>query len=68
MKLAELENTMAVVEPLQKELQEKNIIIGQLRHDILQLQTHLNEAMKFMKQGSSEDSVDRYDIRRIYTF
>lgn len=34
-------------------------MIGQLRRDIVQLQSHLNEAMRYMKQGSADESVDR---------
>ena len=49
-----------MVGPLEKELNEKTLQVGQLRHDIVQLQSHLNEAMRIMKQGSSEDSVDRF--------
>lgn len=55
----ELEADAQLSKRLQKELQEKTALIGQLRHDIVQLQSHLNEAMRYMKQGSNEDTVDR---------
>ncbi|KAI8893823.1 hypothetical protein BC833DRAFT_607069 [Globomyces pollinis-pini] len=41
------------------ELKEKNEIIGQLRHDVIQLQSHLSEAMRRMRSTTSEDSVDK---------
>lgn len=41
------------------ELQAKNVLIGKLRHDLLQLQSHLSEAMKRMRSGNVDDSVDR---------
>ena len=56
----EVEADARLSKSLEKELQEKSALIGQLRHDIVQLQSHLNEAMKYMKQGSNEDTVDRY--------
>jgi hypothetical protein len=60
--LLELEGNAKEAGPLEKELNEKTLQVGQLRHDIVQLQSHLNEAMRIMKQGSSEDSVDRYNF------
>lgn len=44
---------------LEKELEGKAEIIGQLRHDISQLQSHLSDTMKYLKKGSSDDMVDR---------
>ncbi len=58
--MSELEANAMDAKPLRKELAEKTALIGQLRHDIVQLQSHLSEAMRYMKQGSSEDTVDRY--------
>lgn len=58
--MVSLEADAVDAKPLKKELAEKTALIGQLRHDIVQLQSHLSEAMRYMKQGSSEDSVDRY--------
>ncbi|KAJ3358090.1 hypothetical protein HDU91_005321 [Kappamyces sp. JEL0680] len=58
-RVAELENNTFTSAPLEKELAEKTALIGQLRHDIVQLQSHLSEAMRYMKQGTAEDGVDR---------
>jgi hypothetical protein len=44
------------VEQLQKDLADRNTLIGKLRHDVIQYQTHLSEAMKRM---NTEDGVDR---------
>jgi chromosome segregation ATPase len=44
---------------LEQELQQKTELIGKLRHDVVQLQSHLSEAMRCMKKGNSEDTVDK---------
>jgi chromosome segregation ATPase len=46
-------------ESLEQELQQKTELIGKLRHDVVQLQSHLSEAMRCMKKGTSEDTVDK---------
>jgi chromosome segregation ATPase len=46
-------------EAMALELKEKTELIGQLRHDIVQLQSHLSEAMRMLRKGTGEDSVDR---------
>ena len=43
----------------QQDLAQKNEIIGNLRHELAQLQSHLSEAIKMMRKGGGEDSVDR---------
>ncbi|TPX56750.1 hypothetical protein SpCBS45565_g08350 [Spizellomyces sp. 'palustris'] len=45
---------------IQAELQEKNVVIGKLRHDVIQLQAHLSEAMRRMRDAAaSEENVNR---------
>jgi DNA repair exonuclease SbcCD ATPase subunit len=51
---------------MEKELEKKSELIGQLRHDVAQLQSHLSEAMRFMKKGNSEDSVDKKLIANLF--
>lgn len=49
--------------PRRKSIQEndeaKDILIGKLRHDVIQLQQHLSEAMRRMRSGLNDDAVDR---------
>lgn len=49
----------SALEGLRKEISEKNTIIGKLRHDVIQLQTHLSEAMRRMRDAVSDEMVDR---------
>ncbi|KAF7188842.1 GRIP domain-containing protein [Pseudocercospora fuligena] len=51
----ELERTA----PFEKEVKEKNLLIGKLRHEAVILNDHLTKALRFLKRGKPEDNVDR---------
>ena len=46
--------------PFEREVKEKNLLIGKLRHEAVTLNDHLTKALKFLKKGKPEDNVDRY--------
>jgi GRAB domain len=46
--------------PFEKEVKEKNLLIGKLRHEAVTLNDHLTKALRFLKKGKPEDNVDRY--------
>jgi chromosome segregation ATPase len=52
---AELERAL----PFEKEVREKNLLIGKLRHEAVTLNEHLTKALRFLKKGKPEDNVDR---------
>ena len=59
----ELETVKADLEralPFEKEVKEKNLLIGKLRHEAVILNDHLTKALRFLKKGKPEDNVDRY--------
>ncbi|EAS31719.3 golgi matrix protein [Coccidioides immitis RS] len=59
---AELEKTKMELEralPFEKEVKEKNLLIGKLRHEAVTLNEHLTKALRFLKKGRPEDNVDR---------
>jgi chromosome segregation ATPase len=63
--VAELEATKTELEralPFEKEVKEKNLLIGKLRHEAVTLNDHLTKALKFLKKGKPEDNVDRCAI------
>jgi chromosome segregation ATPase len=63
--VAELETTKKELEralPFEKEVKEKNLLIGKLRHEAVILNDHLTKALRFLKKGKPEDNVDRYVI------
>ncbi|KAJ9619662.1 hypothetical protein H2203_008444 [Taxawa tesnikishii (nom. ined.)] len=59
---ATLETTRKELEralPFEKEVKEKNLLIGKLRHEAVILNDHLTKALRFLKRGKPEDNVDR---------
>ncbi|KAK4455033.1 putative golgi matrix protein [Podospora aff. communis PSN243] len=51
----ELERTA----PFEKEVKEKNLLIGKLRHEAIVLNDHLTKALKFIKKTKPEETIDR---------
>ncbi|RHZ47459.1 hypothetical protein Glove_579g13 [Diversispora epigaea] len=43
----------------EKEIKEKNLLIGKLRHEAVILNEHLTEALRRMREESSENNVDK---------
>jgi chromosome segregation ATPase len=59
---ATLEKTQKELEraiPFEKEVKEKNLLIGKLRHEAVTLNEHLTKALRILKKGRPEDNVDR---------
>ncbi|KAH6897431.1 hypothetical protein B0T10DRAFT_557248 [Thelonectria olida] len=54
----ELERTA----PFEKEVKEKNLLIGKLRHEAIVLNDHLTKALRYLKKSKPEDNVDRQII------
>lgn len=46
--------------PFEKEVKEKNLLIGKLRHEAIVINDHLTKALRFIKKSKVEDNVDRY--------
>ncbi|KAK8218673.1 putative Golgi matrix protein [Phyllosticta capitalensis] len=58
----ELEKTQKELEralPFEKEVKEKNLLIGKLRHEAVILNDHLTKALRILRKGRPEDNVDR---------
>ncbi|RYP15002.1 hypothetical protein DL765_005999 [Monosporascus sp. GIB2] len=51
----ELERTA----PFEKEVKEKNLLIGKLRHEAIVLNDHLTKALRYLKKTKPEESIDR---------
>lgn len=54
----ELERTA----PFEKEVREKNLLIGKLRHEAIVLNDHLTKALRYLKKTKPEEQVDRQII------
>lgn len=46
--------------PFEKEVKEKNLHIGKLRHEAIILNDHLTKALRFLKKSKPEENVDRF--------
>ncbi|KIV79484.1 hypothetical protein PV11_07044 [Exophiala sideris] len=57
--LAETKQQLERALPFEKEVREKNLLIGKLRHEAVILNDHLTKALRFLKKGKPEDNVDR---------
>ena len=47
------------VSPFEKELKEKTLLIGKLRHEAVILNDHLTKSLRFLKRAKPDDNVDR---------
>ena len=59
-KLEATEKELQRALPFEKEVKEKNLLIGKLRHEAVTLNEHLTKALRFLKKGKPEDNVDRF--------
>jgi chromosome segregation ATPase len=60
---SQLEETQKELEralPFEKEVKEKNLLLGKARHEAVILNEHLVKALRFLKRGKPEDNVDRH--------
>jgi chromosome segregation ATPase len=57
---AELAKELERTAPFEKEVKEKNLLIGKLRHEAIVLNDHLTKALRYLKKTKPEDNVDRY--------
>lgn len=53
--------------PFEKEVKEKNLLIGKLRHEAIVLNDHLTKALRFLKKAKPEDNIDRYSFLGLFT-
>ncbi|KAI5285835.1 hypothetical protein KEM52_002263, partial [Ascosphaera acerosa] len=65
-KLAATEAELQRALPFEKEVREKNLLIGKLRHEAVTLNEHLTKALRFLKKGRVEDNVDRHLITNYF--
>lgn len=45
--------------PFEKEVKEKNLLIGKLRHEAVILNDHLTKALRYLKKGKPQDTIDK---------
>lgn len=60
-----LETTQSDLEralPFEKEVKEKNLLIGKLRHEAVILNDHLTKALRYLKKGKPDENIDKFVI------
>ncbi|KAI0406269.1 hypothetical protein F4802DRAFT_107749 [Xylaria palmicola] len=56
---ASLQKELERTAPFEKEVKEKNLLIGKLRHEAIVLNDHLTKALRYLKKSKPEESIDR---------
>lgn len=46
--------------PFEREVKEKNLLIGKLRHEAVTLNDHLRKALRMLKRDNADDKIDKY--------
>ncbi|OCF56634.1 hypothetical protein L486_05487 [Kwoniella mangroviensis CBS 10435] len=64
-RLSEVSSSAGKVGQLERELREKNVLIGKLRHDAVVNNEHLTEALRRLRKNSSDNNVDRRLVTNI---
>ncbi|KAK0732598.1 hypothetical protein B0T21DRAFT_291564 [Apiosordaria backusii] len=54
-----LEKELERSAPFEKEVKEKNLLIGKLRHEAIVLNDHLTKALKYIKKTKPEEMIDK---------
>ncbi|KAK9366939.1 hypothetical protein V1509DRAFT_628433 [Lipomyces kononenkoae] len=64
-KLGSAEADLEKMRPFEKEVKEKTLLIGKLRHEAVILNEHLTKALRLLKKGSPDENVDRQLITNL---
>ncbi|KAG9304960.1 hypothetical protein G9A89_003129 [Geosiphon pyriformis] len=57
--LSQIKGEYSKTQQYEREIKEKNLLIGKLRHEAVILNEHLTEAMRRMREESSDHNVDK---------
>lgn len=52
--------------PFEKEVKEKNLLIGKLRHEAVTLNDHLTKALRMLKKGNASENVDKTLVTNVF--
>lgn len=63
--LSKYQQDVGKTQKYEQEIKEKNLLIGKLRHEAIILNEHLVEAMRKLKEETSENNVDRQLITNL---
>ncbi|KAK9360583.1 hypothetical protein V1504DRAFT_407858 [Lipomyces starkeyi] len=63
--LERAETDLEKMRPFEKEVKEKTLLIGKLRHEAVILNEHLTKALRLLKKGTPDENVDRQLITNL---
>ncbi|KAL7273979.1 hypothetical protein RUND412_003140 [Rhizina undulata] len=52
--------------PFEKEVREKNLLIGKLRHEAVTLNDHLRKALRMLKRDNADDKIDKQLVTNVF--
>ncbi|KAI5812572.1 putative Golgi matrix protein [Pyronema omphalodes] len=64
--LAAVQADLARVLPFEKEVKEKNLLIGKLRHEAVTLNDHLRKALRMLKRDNADDKIDKQLVTNVF--
>ncbi|KAK9256895.1 hypothetical protein V1507DRAFT_448443 [Lipomyces tetrasporus] len=64
-RLDNAETDLEKMRPFEKEVKEKTLLIGKLRHEAVILNEHLTKALRLLKKGTPDENVDRQLITNL---
>ncbi|KAI5778224.1 hypothetical protein EDC01DRAFT_719446 [Geopyxis carbonaria] len=73
LRAAEAENNLIAAQqhlerviPFEKEVKEKNLLIGKLRHEAVTLNDHLRKALRMLKRDNADDKIDKQLVTNVF--
>jgi chromosome segregation ATPase len=64
--LADARQDLERILPFEKEVKEKNLLIGKLRHEAVTLNDHLRKALRMLKRDNADDKIDKQLVTNVF--
>jgi len=64
--LAAAKQDLERVLPFEKEVKEKNLLIGKLKHEAVTLNDHLRKALRMLKRDNADDKIDKQLVTNVF--
>lgn len=64
--LADAKQDLERVLPFEKEVKEKVLLIGKLKHEAVTLNDHLRKALRMLKRDNADDKIDKQLVTNVF--
>jgi chromosome segregation ATPase len=64
--LLQAQQDLQRVLPFEKEVKEKGLLIGKLRHEAVTLNDHLRKALRMLKRDNADDKIDKQLVTNVF--